>query len=191
TLLADPRARILYLALWIPNGLVVGAEALFIPYAGDAAGLLYVAGAAGMLAADVGLGRYLPARWRRRLVQPLQVLLAVPYLLFVFQPGLPLELALVLVASVGFGASLLLQERLVAVVDPEVRGQALGLHTAGQATMQGVAAVTAGLLGELLPISTSIGLMAVLSLVVSAALARSLGRTLRADTSARLVRTVT
>lgn len=179
-LLADPRSRVLYLAMWIPNGLVVGAEALFVPYAGNAAGLLYVAGAAGMLAADVGIGRFLTASWRGRLARPLQLLLAVPYLLFVFRPGLPLELALVLIASVGFGASLLMQERLVEVTPPEVRGQALGLHTAGQATMQGVGAVIAGLLGEVLPISVAIAVMAILSLLASAALARGLGRVLQA-----------
>ncbi len=176
-LLADPRGRVLYLALWVPNGLVVGAEALFVPYAGDAAGFLYVAGAAGMLAADVGIGRFVPARWRRRLVNPLRVLLAVPYLLFVFRPGMPLAPALVLVASVGFGASLLLQERLIAVTAPDVRGQVLGLHSAGQATMQGVAAVLASLLGEVLPISTAMTTMAVLSLCVSALLTRGLRST--------------
>lgn len=193
-LLADPRSRVLYLAMWIPNGLVVGAEALFVPYAGDAAGLLYVAGALGMLSADVGIGRFLKARRRVRLAQPLQVLLAVPYLLFVFRPGLPLVLALVLIASVGFGASLLLQERLVDVTAPDVRGQALGLHTAGQATMQGVGAVLAGLLGEVLPIGVAMTAMAGFSLVASAILARRLGRAVQAgpgDTSGALVRRVT
>jgi MFS family permease len=193
-LLADPHSRILYLAMWIPNGLVVGAEALFVPYAGEAAGLLFVAGAIGMLAADVGVGRFLKARWRARLAQPLQVLLAVPYLVLIFKPDLPLVAVLVLIASVGFGASLLLQEKLVERTAPEVRGQALGLHGAGQSTMQGVAAVIAGLLGEVLAINVAMTAMALLSLLATVLLARSLSHAIQAgqpDTSESLVRTVT
>ncbi|MEV8374270.1 MFS transporter [Kribbella sp. NPDC056861] len=193
-LLADPSRRALYLAMWIPNGLVVGAEALFVPYAGHSAGLLFVAGAIGMLAADVGVGRFLKAHWRVRLAQPLQVLLAVPYLVLFFKPGLPLVAVLVLIASVGFGASLLLQERLVELTAPEVRGQALGLHSAGQSTMQGVAAVIAGLIGEVLAINLAMAVMAVLSLLITAGLTRGVQRAIqagRADTSAELVHTVT
>ena len=52
-----------------------------------------------------------------------------------------MALALVAVASVGFGASLIQQEWLIALTDPTTRGQVLGLHGAGQATLQGVAAV--------------------------------------------------
>ena len=60
-LLTLPSTRPLLLALTIPNGLVAGCEALFVPYAGDAAAALFVAGAAGMLVGDVLVGRVLDA----------------------------------------------------------------------------------------------------------------------------------
>src|SRR5690606_8154364 len=56
-LLGSPVIRPLYLMMWVPNGLVVGCEALFIPYAGYAAGYLFAAGAVGMLTGDVVIGR--------------------------------------------------------------------------------------------------------------------------------------
>lgn len=55
-----PGVPAVYLALWVPNGLVVGAEALFVPYAGTGAGSLFVAGALGMLAGDAIMGRFVP-----------------------------------------------------------------------------------------------------------------------------------
>jgi hypothetical protein len=45
-LLTLPSTRPVLLALTIPNGLVAGCEALFVPYAGDAAAAFFVAGAA-------------------------------------------------------------------------------------------------------------------------------------------------
>ena len=53
-----PARRYAYLALWVPNGLIVGCEALFIPYAPRRASLLFIAAAAGMLAGDTVMGRW-------------------------------------------------------------------------------------------------------------------------------------
>ncbi|MCZ9338065.1 hypothetical protein NGM37_09775, partial [Streptomyces sp. TRM76130] len=39
--------RLAYLGLWVPNGLVVGGDSLYIPYAPGAAGTLYACGALG------------------------------------------------------------------------------------------------------------------------------------------------
>lgn len=62
--------RYVYLALWVPNGLIVGCEALFVPYAPEHAGLLFALAAFGMLTGDVLIGRFVPARWRERLAAP-------------------------------------------------------------------------------------------------------------------------
>ena len=70
--------RPVYLALWVPNGLVVGCEALIVPFAGDGAGFLFAATAVGMLVGDVLMGRLVPPQWRDRLVEPARFLLAVP-----------------------------------------------------------------------------------------------------------------
>ncbi|MBG0854540.1 MFS transporter [Streptomyces spinoverrucosus] len=144
---SGPRRR-LYLALWVPNGLVVGCESLFVSYAPGAAGLLFACAALGMLVGDVLVGRLVPRAVRARLGVPLLLLLAAPYLLFFAHPAVPLAAALVAVASVGFGASLVQQERLMALVPEELSCHALGLHSAGMLTMQGVSAAVAGALAQ-------------------------------------------
>ncbi|MFC7103300.1 hypothetical protein ACFQQB_24415 [Nonomuraea rubra] len=105
--------RLTYLGLWLPNGLVVGCESLYVSYAPGAAGTLFACAALGMFVGDVVVGRLVPPAWRPRLAVPLRLLLAVPYLLFVLRPGVAPAAVAVAVASVGFGASLVLQERLM------------------------------------------------------------------------------
>ncbi|MFD5738138.1 MFS transporter [Streptomyces massasporeus] len=158
---SSPPRRQVYLALWIPNGLVVGCESLYVSYAPDSAGTLFACAALGMLAGDVLVGRVLPPRLRPRLGFPLLLLLAVPYVPFLLNPALPLAAAAVTLASVGFGASLVQQERLVALTPDELSGHALGLHSAGMLTMQGVAAALAGSLAQLTSPARAMTLMAV------------------------------
>lgn len=162
-----PGVPAVYLALWVPNGLVVGAEALFVPYAGADAGLLFAAGAAGMLVGDAVTGRLIPAHWRARLVTPLRIVLAAPFLLFAVDPQVPLAAVAVAIASAGFSAGLLLQERLLALTPADTRGQALGLHTSGMLAMQGLAALLAGAVAEHLAVGDAMTTMAALSLAAT------------------------
>ncbi len=182
-LLSCPARRSLYLALWVPNGLIVGCEALFVPYAPDAAGVLFVAAALGMLFGDAAMGRFVPAAWRPRLITPLRLLLAAPFLLFALPAALRLPLpgaaAVVLIACVGYSASLLLQEQLIARTPEEMRGQALGLQSAGTMTMQAVGASLAGAVAQWLPPGRAMGAMAGASLLVSLALTPALVRLAR------------
>jgi predicted MFS family arabinose efflux permease len=173
---SDPVRRNVYLALWVPNGLVVGCEALFVPYAGESAGTLFIAGALGMLAGDALAGRVLPPTSRARFITPLRMLLAAPYLLFAIALPLPVAMVTVAVASMGFGAGLLLQERLIAVTPADMRGQALGLHSSGMLTMQAVGATCAGVIAEYLSASTAMVAMAALSLTVTLLLTPGLSR---------------
>ncbi|MCX5193630.1 MFS transporter [Streptomyces sp. NBC_00249] len=147
-LFSHPGRRSLYLALWVPNGLIVGCESLFVPYDAAHAGLLFGCAAAGMLVGDTVAGRWLPARLRVRLAAPLRLLLAVPYLVFVLEPGPVLATAAVALASVGYSAGLLMQERLLPLLPEGTQGQALGLHSAGMLTLQGVCAALAGALAQ-------------------------------------------
>jgi predicted MFS family arabinose efflux permease len=169
-LLGDRATRSLLLAQWIPNGLIVGAEALFVPYAGDAAGALFVAAAAGMLVGDVVFGRWVPRELRNRLVIPLRLLLAAPYLLFLLQPAVWIAVVAVGVASVGYAASLALQDQFLAVVPENLRAQGLGLAGSGMMTAQALSATVVGLGAELFTPAISIAAAAVLSLLVTAAL---------------------
>ncbi|MET9917147.1 MFS transporter [Streptomyces sp. NPDC006435] len=166
---SGPRRRT-YLALWVPNGLVVGCESLFVPYDPGHAGLLFAFAALGMLVGDVVTGRFVTHSRRGRLAAPLQLFLAAPYLLFAAGPALPLAFALVLLASVGFSASLLYQERLMALTPDGITGQALGLHSSGMIAMQGVAATLAGSLAQWTSPGTAMTVMAAASLAVTLAL---------------------
>ena len=123
--------RYAFLALWIPNGLIVGCEALFVSYSPRHAGLMYAFTALGMLAGDTLAGRFIPAAWRRRLAPWLRLLLAVPYLVFALHPAFPVAVAAATVASIGYSASLMLQERLVRLTPDELNGHVLGLQFTG------------------------------------------------------------
>ncbi|WP_328223338.1 MFS transporter [Streptomyces sp. NBC_00104] len=166
---SSARRRRLYLGLWIPNGLVVGCESLFVAYAPDRAGLLFACAALGMLTGDVTVGRLLPPRVRDRLATPLLLLLllATPYLVFALHPPTPVAAACAALASVGFGASLVQQQRLLALTPPELTGHALGLHSAGMLTLQGVSAGLAGGVAQLTSPGTAMSVMAGVSVSVT------------------------
>ncbi|MCD9880542.1 MFS transporter [Streptomyces guryensis] len=163
--------RLTYLGLWVPNGLVVGCESLYVSYDPHAAGALFACGALGMFVGDVTVGRLVPAALRPRLATPLLLLLATPYLFFALRPELPWSAVLAVVASAGFGASLVQQERLMALTPDELSGHALGLHSAGMLTMQGVAAALAGSLAQLASPAAAMTVMAAASAVVTSTLA--------------------
>ncbi|MFJ5519753.1 MFS transporter [Streptomyces griseoluteus] len=163
--------RLTYLGLWVPNGLVVGCESLYVSYAPESAGTLFACGAVGMLAGDVTVGRLLPPAVRARLATPLLLLLAVPYLAFAARPPLAVAVVCVTVASVGFGASLIQQERLMSLTPDALSGHSLGLHSAGMLTMQGVSAAVAGSLAQITSPATGMTVMAGASVAVTSGLA--------------------
>lgn len=109
------------------------------------------------------------------MIEPLRILLALPYLGFLLHPGLIAAGALGLVASIGYAASLPLQERLVTHTAHDIRGQVLGLNSTGMLGMQGIGAAAAGALAQLLGAEasaarTTIGIVAAASLAVTLAL---------------------
>ncbi|MGW2647073.1 MFS transporter [Streptomyces sp. NPDC001393] len=168
--------RLTYLGLWLPNGLVVGCESLYVSYAPHAAGTLFACGAFGMFAGDVTVGRLLRPAVRRRLATPLLLLLATPYLVFAAHPPLPVAMVCVTIASAGFCASLVQQERLMDLTPGELAGQALGLHSSGMLTMQGVSASLAGAVAQLTSPAAAMTVMAAGSVCVTLALATAARR---------------
>ncbi|MFE9766056.1 MFS transporter [Streptomyces sp. NPDC005808] len=167
---SSPPRRRTYLLLWIPNGLIVGCESLFVSYAPDRAGLLFACGAFGMFVGDVLTGRFIPPSVRRRLGIPFLLLLATPYLIFALRPGTAIAAACIALASVGFGASLIQQEHLMALTPDELSGHALGLHSSGMLTMQGVSAALAGAVAQLTSAGTAMTAMAAASIAVTVTL---------------------
>ena len=166
-LLAHPGRRALLLNLWVPNGLVVGCEALFISYAPRHAGALLAAGSAGMLLGDLTVGRLLGAERRRRYAFGLRLLLAVPYLAFAARPPVPVLAVAVGIAGAGFAATLPLQERLLALTPEAVRGQVQGVESAGRMTWQGIGAAIAGAVAQHLGPGTAITALAAVSVAVT------------------------
>ncbi|WP_052849258.1 MFS transporter [Streptomyces avicenniae] len=177
--------RLAYLGLWVPNGLIVGSDSLYVSYAPQAAGTLYACGALGMFVGDLVVGRLVPPVVRARLATPLRLLLAVPYLFFFLRPGVALSVVAVTVASVGFAASLVLQERLMSLTPDDLAGQALGLHATGVAALQAVGAVLAGTLAQLTSPASAMTLMAAGSIAVTLTLVVLGGRDGRAPTVRR------
>jgi hypothetical protein len=169
-LLGSAITRPLYVAMWVPNGLVVGAEALFVPYGhGSVAGYLFAAAAAGMMLGDLVVGRFVSAHLRDRLIGPLRATLAAPYLLLLLTPPAAVTVAVAFVASVGYAASLPLQERLFAHTDRAVQGQAMGLYGNGLMVWQAIGALLGGLAATLVSPAHAMGVMAVASVLVTAA----------------------
>ncbi len=180
-LLGSRRLRPILLALWVPNGLIVGCEALFVPYAGRHAGYLFAAADAGMLFGDIMVGRFLTPALRDRLVEPLRLLLAAPYLLFVLAPSLPVAAAVATLSSIGYSASLPLQERMLNQTDPTTRGHVLGLNGTCLLAMQGIGALLSGTIAEALgsttrAAATAIAVMALASVTVTMSLIPGLRR---------------
>jgi predicted MFS family arabinose efflux permease len=176
-LLSSPVTRPLYVAGWVPNGLVVGCEALYVPWTGGhGAGWLFAGAAAGMMVGDLVVGRVLAPDARDRILQPLRALLPAPYLLFLLHPPLAVAVTLTVVASVGYGAALPLQERLFRHTHDDVQGQAMGLWSQGIMVGQAVAALLGGVLASLWSPTIAMGLLAVASLAVTAAGIRGLRR---------------
>ncbi|MER5185213.1 hypothetical protein ABT009_44240 [Streptomyces sp. NPDC002896] len=159
--------RALLLNLWVPNGLIVGCEALFISYAPDHAGALLAAGSAGMLLGDLTVGRLLTADRRRRYAYALRLLLAAPYLLFAIHPPMGVVMVAVFVASAGFAATLPLQEQLLELTPDPVRGQVQGVESAGRMTWQGIGAAIAGGVAQQVAPGVAVTALAIVSVVIT------------------------
>jgi MFS family permease len=175
-LLDQASTRPLLLALTLPNGLIVGCEALFVPYAGPDAGWLLAAGAAGMMTGDLVVGRFLSRSGRRIAGRWLRILLAVPFLGFAFDLPIAVLSVLVAIGSSGYAASLSQQEVLVDLTPADLRGQVLGLESALRMTTFGIVAILAGALADLTSPAPAITVFAAASLLVSVVLTRPLSR---------------
>ncbi|MFG2990465.1 hypothetical protein ACGFZK_14445 [Streptomyces sp. NPDC048257] len=166
-LFSHPGRRMLLLNLWVPNGLIVGCEALFISYDPAHAGTFLAAGSAGMLLGDLTVGRLLTADRRRRYAFALRLLLAAPFLLFAVHPPVAVVALAVFLASAGFAATLPLQEQLLAQTPDAIRGQVQGAESAGRMTWQGLGAAITGGLAQYLAPGTAIAVAAGVSVALT------------------------
>lgn len=168
-LLRRPAQRVLLVNLWVPNGLIVGCEALLLSYDPARAGLLLAAGSAGMLLGDLTMGRLLNTAQRTRWAFALRVLLAAPFLLFGLNAPLPVLMIALFCSGAGFAATLPLQELLLNLTSEQARGQVQGVESAGRMTWQGLGAGIAGAVAQYTDAITAITTMAVASLLITGA----------------------
>lgn len=178
-LLADPAIRGLLLAQWVPGALMVGAEGVVVPYTaglghGSAAGILLASAAGGMLAGEFVVGRFLPPGLRERLTPWFALLLGVPLIAFVLQPGGPAAAIVLALAAAGFAYHLGLARRFLDAVPEAHRGQAFGLATTGTMTLQGLSMAGAGGLAEVLTPGSVMALAGAASVVATLSLWRRL-----------------
>ncbi len=99
---------------------------------------------------------------------------AAPYLVFALRPALALAVTIVVLASIGYSATLLLQQRLMALTPGELSGHALGLHSSGMLAMQGIGAALAGAVAQRTSPPTAMAVLAAASVAVTLALAPGL-----------------
>lgn len=85
-----------------------------------------------------------------------------------------MAVTIVLLASAGYAASLLLQQRLMALTPEELSGHALGLHSSGTLAMQGIGAALAGAVAQVIPPPDAMAVLAAASVAVTVALAPGL-----------------
>lgn len=153
-LLRDAAVRPLLLLQWLPPAFAVGAEALMVPYAAyrgyapGSAGLLLACAPAGMLVADLVVGRFVRPPTRERLVGPLLVLQGACVAALALPVPLPVAATLMAGLGGGFAYSLGLQRRFLDALPTAHRGQAFGLLSTGLMTLQGLGPTAFGAVGE-------------------------------------------
>lgn len=173
--LADPRRRRLLLLGWLVPMAAVAPEALAVPYLvglglpAASAGLLLWAAPAGAVLGEVLTARLLRERGRVRAVVPLAATVLLVPLAFAAQPPLPVAIAVLLLSSAGFGFSLGLDQRLMAVTPPELHRRTLTVSSAGLMFCQGLGFALAGAAAELAAphlVIPAISLLGLLALVL-------------------------
>ncbi|MFG2693381.1 hypothetical protein [Kitasatospora sp. NPDC048407] len=127
-----------------------------------------------MPAGDIAVGRFVSRQWQDRLGVPLCLLLAAPFLLLALHPPLPVLLAAVTVAALGYATGLIFQDRLMQLTPDELGGHAFGLRGSGLLATRSVGAALAGTVAERTSPATAIAMLAASSRTVTLLLAPGL-----------------
>jgi len=180
-LLRDTAVRRLLLIQWLPPAFLTGVEAVVVPYAagrafpaGTVGGLLACV-PAGMLVADLVVGRFLRPSTRERLVPVLLVLGGLPLFGLLADPSVRVVALLLAVAGGGGSAYVLgVQRRFVDALPEAHRGQGFGLAGMGLMTVQGLGPVAIGGLGQ--ATSPPVAMAAAGGLIVLTAIAWTVSR---------------
>jgi predicted MFS family arabinose efflux permease len=174
--LAHPGIRRILLLSWLIPACAVAPEALATPYvvhigeAAHTAGYLLTGLPVGAVVGELIVGRALRADQQRRLVVPSILVVMLPLLSFVVEPGLALATALLALSGLGFAYSVGQDAQLIETAPPDLRTRALAVNNAGLMFIQGLGFALWGLAGQIAPIRVVIPLAGVIGLVVVALL---------------------
>lgn len=169
----DRRRRALVLLVWMV-GLYVVPEALAAPYADQigagpaVVGLLMAADPLGSVLGAWLFVRFVPPRWRERLIGVLAVAAGVPLLFTALVPPVPVALLLWGVSGMASTAYVMqAQASFVRATPAAIRGRAIGVAASGIVAGQGVAVLAGGVLADLSTPSTAVALCAAAGVVVA------------------------
>lgn len=163
-ILAIRQLRPLLLLTWLPPVFVVAPEALAVPYAEQLGstsvlvGLLLCGAPVGSVLGELATGLSAPARTRVRLMFPFAILMFLPLLVFVAEPGAIIAVSLLVTCGLGFTYAMGLDQRVLDATPDRLRGQTLTLTVAGLMTGQGIGFALAGALAEVVSASNVIAL---------------------------------
>lgn len=175
TIAVDPFRRAVVALAWTVGAFVV-PEGLAVPYAaqlhdgaaagvpgadltdvGTVSGLLMAAGPLGSAVGAWAFTRFVPRRWRERLVGAVAVAVGLPLMLVALRPGVAVTLLLWGLAGAGTSAYLLQAQAMFVRATPvAVRGRAIGVAASGIVAVQGLAVLIGGLLADATNAATAI-----------------------------------
>lgn len=172
--LRAPVLRRLLLMTWLPSTCLATLDGLATPYAGGRSvsiGLLLAAAALGSVLAEV-LGTRLRIASRPGLVRPVAALTGVALLGYALHPPIWVAVGLNLVGALGGAVGQALDQRLLAALPTDGRGQVLALQNGLLMAIQGAGIAVAGALAEVASPSTVLTGAGVLDLLCVALLLR-------------------
>jgi hypothetical protein len=167
-----PGIRPLLALSLLPGFFAVAPEALAVPYAAVlqggpfAAGLLLTGLPVGSVLGEFLSGTFLSAQRRARLVVPVAAYGFVPVLGFAAGPSLPVAVAMLVLAGLGNGYLLGLDQLMVAAVPEDVRRRCFTLLGAGTMVTQGLGFAAAGAAAEWLPVPVVVPIAAACGIAV-------------------------
>ncbi len=154
TVLADRRLRLLLGLAWL-LGLLVIPEGLAAPYAqhlGGGArtvGLLLAAGPAGVLVGTVCYTRLISAPARATLLGPLAAAAGIPLLFCATTPNLAVTCLIWALSGACTAYQIQVVAEFVRTISPSIRGQGLGIASAGLLAAQGIGLLAGGAITQI------------------------------------------
>jgi hypothetical protein len=174
----DPTMRRLMLFHWLVPACALAPEALIAPYVNllhrptRDVGILLTGVAAGMLVANLLMGRLATTRTQQRLMAPAALLGVIPLIVFLAPVGVTVSFVLLAVTGIGSSNSLGRDSLFIAAAPVALRARALAIDGSGLMVVQGVGFAVWGAMAEFLPVRTTIAVAGCAGVAIVLALAR-------------------